>query len=176
MKLFTALELPAPIRSELAAFRPDAAPGIRPIAPEQMHITLNFIGDAEVGEVRRCLASVDAVRVPVSVGDVGTFRLNGGRAILYAGVHETPELLGLHSSCGEALAEAGIGLESRRYVPHVTFARLKSLADRRVIDEILRSNEGRDFGAFTAERFVLYSSVQQAHTHHYEVIDAWPLR
>jgi 2'-5' RNA ligase len=141
-----------------------------------MHITLNFIGEADADDVQRCLASVDAVRVPVSVGGTGTFRLKGGRAILWAGVSETPELLDLHAGCARALAAAGIGLEARRYVPHVTFARLKSVADRRVVDEVLRRYENHDFGAFTAERFILYSSTQQEDTHHYEVIAGWPLR
>ena len=43
-RLFVALELPAPVKRELARLAA-GLPGARWVAPEQFHLTLRFIGE-----------------------------------------------------------------------------------------------------------------------------------
>lgn len=175
MRLFVALELPQPIARALADA--DIAPnaGVRLVPPEQMHVTLHFIGDADAGELRRALARVHGKPCLVTVEGVGRFAVGGGRRILWAGVKETPELLELHTACGSALATTGFQVERRRFVPHVTLARLTASASASVVDRCLRTCSGRRFGEFLARRFVLYDSVSAGNGIRYEVIDTYSL-
>jgi 2'-5' RNA ligase len=90
--------------------------------PERLHITLHFLGNvpvARVPELKQALAvpwsgctlQLDAAQV-----------WPGGIAVLEA-TQVPPELIALHARLGQVLAGAGIPLETRRYRPHVTFAR-----------------------------------------------------
>jgi len=175
MRLFVALELPQPIARALADA--DIAPnaGVRRVPPEQMHVTLHFIGDADAGELRRALARVHGKPCLVTVEGVGRFAVGGGRRILWAGVTESPELLELHTACGSALATTGFRVERRRFVPHVTLARLAPSAPASIVNRFLRASSGKRFGEFVATRFVLYDSVAVTNGIRYEVVDSWEL-
>ena len=176
MRLFVALDLPESIRTELAGLGLNAARGIRPVSPDQMHITLHFLGDIDAGQVQQALGAVGCAPLRVSLNGVGRFRLNGGRAVLWAGVQATDELLELHAACERALRAIGYRPERRRYMPHVTLARLQPFADKSVLDAFLSASEDRNFGSFVAERFVLYNSVNKEDGARYEVVASWPLR
>jgi 2'-5' RNA ligase len=176
MRLFVALDLPAGITTALQKIEPKAGRGVRRVRAGHMHVTLHFIGDVDVETVRQSLESVQCERCNLTVRDVGRFRINGGRTILWVGVSETPELLNLHATCGRALTTIGIPIERRRFVPHVTLARLGPAADKSTIESFLRAGKGSEFGAYTAERFVLYDSVTKESGTSYEAIASFPLR
>ena len=175
MRLFVALDLPAAIVAALSRIEIPPGRGVRVIRPEQMHITLHFIGDANVDAVQQALESVDCSPCRLRISGVGQFGIREGRRILWAGVSSTKELLELHAACGSALASIGIRIESRRFAPHVTLARLKPPARKTTVDQFLRSGDGREFGEFTAERFTLYDSVMKEDGARYEAIAGYPL-
>ena len=74
-RLFTALEIPAPIAFSLSLLR-GGLPGARWIDPENYHITLRFIGDIDeptADEVADALARVDRPRFDLSLDGLGAF-------------------------------------------------------------------------------------------------------
>jgi 2'-5' RNA ligase len=175
MKLFVALDLPASLIEALASATLAPAGGVRLTPVDQMHVTVHFLGDANAGDVRRALESVDCSPCRISVCGVGRFRAGGGSTILYAGVSANKELLDLHCACGEALAANGIELERRRFVPHVTLARLKPTAGGSVVEKFLNENNERTFGEFIATRFVLYNSVTRHDGNQYETLASYSM-
>jgi len=175
MRLFVALDLPRSITASLADAGIAAKTGVRLMTPEQMHVTLHFIGDADANELRRALARVRGRPCLVTVAGAGQFAVGGGRRILWAGVTETTELLDLHTACGSALATTGFQVERRRFVPHVTLARLAPSAPASVANRFLRACSDKCFGEFVATRFVLYDSVAVRNGVRYEVVDAYEL-
>jgi len=175
MRLFVALDLPDSIIESLRSIRLAAARGIRPTAPEQMHVTLHFIGKAETDVVRHALSRVSGKPILVSVRGTGRFRVADGRQILWAGVAPDPALLELHATCAQALASIGIEIEARRYKPHVTLARLGSSVPEAAVGAFLQAERQREFGAFVARRFVLYDSVAAEHGARYERVASFPL-
>src|SRR3954466_12206477 len=62
LRLFVALDLPAPAREALAAFRAAAAdPAVwRPVPDEALHLTLAFLGHRPAGEAERVAAVLRA--------------------------------------------------------------------------------------------------------------------
>ncbi len=126
MRLFCAIALDRPHRSALARLQDTlrrAGVTGRWTEPEQLHLTLAFLG--EQPDARRAAAALEETEgraFPLAFGGLGRFVRRGGD-VLYLAVPPRPALLGLQRSLTEALLRQGIGLEARPYRPHITLAR-----------------------------------------------------
>jgi len=134
MRLFWGIELPAAIVASLCEAQvaiAAACPGERVswVAPEAMHITFKFLGDATaaapiVEAVRAALPPTGPLEL--EVGGLGTF---GGRRprVVWAGVHGpgAEALAALAVAVDRALRPQGFRPETRRYTPHVTLGRVR---------------------------------------------------
>lgn len=156
-RLFVALNLPRVVTKRLTRSQPPPLPGIRLIPAEQMHVTLHFIGEAEIEPILTALRSVEHHTFPVTIENVGHFQMAGGAAVIWAGVQSNPELSGLHASVGKRLSDLGINIESKPYKPHVTVARCKP-AVRSLIPEFLGKHDSLLIPNIPVIAFSLYSS------------------
>jgi 2'-5' RNA ligase len=163
IRLFTALALPEDLRSRLAAFR-GGIDGARWVAPEDLHITLRFVGEIAEDRAESVVEALDDVRVapfPVTLRDAGRFGSNGRARAISIGVDRAPEIDNLHDRIDRALIGAGHPPEGRKYFPHVTLARFGVREGGARIGQVLRWLEAHDgFLAlpFEAREFVLYES------------------
>lgn len=110
-------------------------PGIRLVPPDQMHVTLQFIGEAEVKPVSAALRAIEHPAFTISIADIGQFKGAGG-AILWAGVNRNPALSSLHAMIGRTLTGIGFKPEIRAYKPHITLARCHAVARTRLAEFI----------------------------------------
>jgi 2'-5' RNA ligase len=161
-KLFVAIALPDATACELARLRPLPMTGVRLVEPAQMHLTLHFIGEAEVDPMANALQGV-AVHAfqhafQLAFEGVGQFPSAGGAVTLWAGVRKSADLLALHSALADALAGQGLHPESRPYAPHVTLARCEPTVPASVVDEFLSSHCEISVSPMTVAQFGLYSS------------------
>jgi 2'-5' RNA ligase len=175
MRLFAALNIPESVSAALEEFELPATRGVRRVPRHQMHVTVRFIGDAGLGEVRQALQSLECKPCRVLVRGVGRFITGSARTILWAGVSRSRDLLELHAACGRALADAGVRLERRRFVPHVTLARLQASADDAFVGDFMRAYDEHEFGSFVARRFVLYDSMMNDSGPRYEALASYML-
>jgi RNA 2',3'-cyclic 3'-phosphodiesterase len=157
-RLFTAIEIPEPIRQHLSLLR---APldGAKWIAPEDMHITLRFAGDIDgrtADDFAGLLGGVRARPFAVSIGGVGAF---GGRdpRVLWAGVEAGEAIEALYSANDRAARAAGLEPEGRAFKAHVTLARMRR-ARQQAVARFLAENGALRTEPFTATRFVLLSA------------------
>jgi RNA 2',3'-cyclic 3'-phosphodiesterase len=124
LRLFLGLWPPDDMRTALQAHSdrwtwPDSA---RRTRPERLHITLHFLGEVAATLVPLLQQRLD---VPWEGCELLLDQAQvwpGGIAVLEAS-HVPAPLLALHARLGERLVETGVGIETRRYRPHVTFAR-----------------------------------------------------
>lgn len=126
MRLFVALDLPNAIRNRLS-FLAGGLHGVRWVPPENYHVTLRFIGELpawRAEEVDQALAGLRAPGFTLQLAGVGTFEKAGRVSSLWAGVERNPALEHLQAKVETALHRAGVERERRRFVPHVTLARL----------------------------------------------------
>lgn len=129
MRTFIALHPPEPVREALEAVQ-DALPGglARPADPEQLHLTLAFLGERPEDEVVAAHEALEGLRHPpltLRLGGLGTFgRGPRGPEVIWAGLREPAAVEALQARVRSALHGAGIVLERRRFRPHVTLARL----------------------------------------------------
>ncbi len=158
-RLFVALDFPLSVREELVRIQPRRTPGLRLGAVEQMHLTLHFIGEAEVEPVIAALTKVACRSCSLQISGIGKFPPVGRATVLWAGVPVTAELLGLHAAVGAVLAEVGFRVEARPYAPHITLARCGPKVAADVVEGFLDRNQGWSLPAVEMSSFALYSSV-----------------
>jgi 2'-5' RNA ligase len=157
-KLFVGIAIPEILAARMAQIQPQAMPGIRVVAADQMHVTLRFIGEAQIGTVEMALASIQCSAFEFDIEGVGRFPSQNGSTTLWAGVRRVAELSRLHSLIGEAVAATGFAAEARPYVPHVTLARCEPLAPEHVLESFVAQGANVKIGTVSAREFSLYSS------------------
>jgi len=159
MRMFVALPLPEHVREELR-FLCCGLPGARWIKPENLHITLRFLGELDGGDVDDVDAALAGIRAPefdVEIADVGCFA--NGRSVrsVWAGVKATPSLAHLHDKIESAVVRAGLPPNGQRFTPHVTLSRPKGAAIGKVREYLARHSLFRT-PPFEATHFTLFRS------------------
>ena len=158
-RLFVGIDLPHEIRARLHALQ-GGIQGARWVAPENLHLTLRFIGEvdnAQAYEIYHALDRVEATPFELRLGDAGAFGSASRARTLWAGVASSPSLAVLKSRVDSALAGIGLGPDERRFSPHITLARLRSGGGRalgRRIAEIAPDI----CGTIPVDEFVLFES------------------
>lgn len=159
MRLFVAIALPEEIRERLSALQ-HGIPGARWVRPENLHLTLRFIGEVDGRQAQDIDAALAAVRSPgfsVTLAEVGRFGANAKVRALWVGMQTSEPLKRLHAKVEQALQRAGLEPEGRKFRPHVTLARFNGNPRGRLYDYLARHALFRA-EPFVAEEFVLYSS------------------
>ena len=174
-RLFVAVPLPPATRDLLISLQPPAGDGIRLTAPENVHLTLHFLGQANAKLVVPALGLVAAKAFTAKLGAPGHFRLPQRKKVLWVGVEPAPPLLELHARVGAALETVGFEPERRPYVPHLTVARLAPKVPRRVVEAFERARLPADALEFDCKSFALYSSETAPEGARYRVIESYRL-
>lgn len=147
IRLFTGLAIPPDITAQLARLQSGLV-GARWIEPENFHITLTFIGvvaEDLAGEIDQQLGEGCFSRcgpVALRLAGVGSFGHGRPRAI-WAGVQATGDLDGLKAASDAAVARAGLDIDTRKFTPHVTLARLRSRGPAQTADYLARQSNLR---------------------------------
>jgi 2'-5' RNA ligase len=161
-RLFVAIDLAPDVAAQLARIQPSPLPGLRLATPNQMHLTLHFIGEAELDRVAAALATVNERAFALTIAGVGHFASSKGESTLWAGIKENAELLRLHDAVGAALATIGFCPEARRYRPHITLARCGPDFPSNLVSEFLKLHADFIVPNVRVDRILLYSSVVQS--------------
>ena len=158
MRLFVGLELPFALREALASLG-HGLPGARWVPPENLHLTLRFLGETSnhvAEEVDHALAALRARAFPLALGGTGLFE-RGRTSTLWVGVDRTPALDHLQNKIETALQRAGLPAERRRFQPHVSLARVDTVAADRLAAWMGANNLFRT-APVPVECFTLFSS------------------
>ncbi len=178
MRYFVAVDIPQAIATSLVSYQPDSGSKIRLVKPEYMHITLHYIGKADletVSKISESLVKVKAKSFRIALDGVGTFSTYSKSKILWAGVNNLDGLRNLHRAVGEALSEIDIKLEKRKYTPHVTLARLGRGVPSDVAQDFILNGTTLDYQDILVNQYVLYRSSPVDGMTHYEPIKLFSL-
>lgn len=159
IRSFIAIPLPDGLTDRLMDLQ-DGVKNARWIDADSLHITLLFLGDCD----RRDLADLDAglagmrmerfALVPKGVGAFGGAKPR----LLYADFASSEPLLRLHGKVERIARAAGIEVERRKFVPHVTLARCGGgVIPAQALDWTVRNNLFED-DPFEVTSFSLYRS------------------
>ena len=159
VRLFVALGLPERIRLRLATLAV-GIDGARWAPPENLHVTLRFIGDLAEDRIADIGDALDAIRMPalhVTLRGAGHFSSGKKTRAVWVGVEKTEELAALQARVERAVTACGLEPERRKYAPHVTIARL-SRARPGHVRSWLEANAAFEDAPFEAATFTLYES------------------
>ncbi|HYS74479.1 MAG TPA: RNA 2',3'-cyclic phosphodiesterase [Burkholderiales bacterium] len=126
MRLFVALWPDDAVRAQLARWSRElhALCGGRATPPENLHVTLAFLGgieDARVAEVERAAGEVAPQAVSLVLDQPGYWKKN---RIAWAGASSVPrELDAMVVELREALSRAEVRFDAKAFVSHVTLLR-----------------------------------------------------
>ncbi|HVV91531.1 MAG TPA: RNA 2',3'-cyclic phosphodiesterase [Solirubrobacterales bacterium] len=175
-RLFVALDLPDAIRDGLTAWGKAelADPGLRPVRPESLHVTLVFLGHREAREVEALADLVRGFGAPQALMKLEdpVALPRGRRAEVFALPAPSPATTDLHHGLEDRLVAAGLHKpEKRDFWPHVTVARVRpeGRGSRRPVAVTRRPGdlpEGLK-EPFYAVRLTLYRSELQPRGSHY---------
>jgi 2'-5' RNA ligase len=179
LRLFTGLEIPSDVGQSLAMLR-GGLPGARWIDPENYHVTLRFIGDVDDAIAREIASMLERVRrepFEMRVEDLISFGGRKPRAIvatLGPTLGPARALMELQAEHERLMQRVGLEPEGRKYVPHVTLARLRDSSSRQVADYLALRAPFRS-PPFKVARFVLFSSRASVGGGPYVVEASYPL-
>ncbi|MGI6748512.1 MAG: RNA 2',3'-cyclic phosphodiesterase [Anaerovoracaceae bacterium] len=108
--------------------------------PENLHLTLAFLGEVSPERVTEICRVMDQLTVPVlniSFDHVSRFKRDGGD-VWWIGLGENKNLIILQKELAERLRTAGFPIENRSFLPHVTLARKVKLEDKQENIKILK--------------------------------------
>ncbi len=159
IRLFVAVALPESVRLDLAALA-GGIPGARWVEAQNMHVTLQFIGDIEEGLAHDIDLSLEAIEAPpfeLRLEGIGYFGPARAARLVHVGVQRSNALNFLRDKIESAVVRAGLPPDERKFLPHVTLARLKDAPASRVVDFIADHNLFRA-GPIAVDHFTLFSS------------------
>jgi RNA 2',3'-cyclic 3'-phosphodiesterase len=136
MRLFVAVELDESVRAaaqEIARqLQRRIGDTLRPkwVPPENMHLTVRFIGhvvDQRLPSVLAALEpSLSASPFDIALGACGVFPPHGPPRVLWIGLNEgLPSLRAMHEEFNRRLLPLGFEPETRPFSAHLTLARIK---------------------------------------------------
>lgn len=158
IRLFVALALPDTVAQSLLLLQ-GGVPGARWSTREQLHLTLRFIGDVDgrdAAAIDDALASIRAPAFALELKGIGEFGGKTPRA-LWAGVRDAAPVEHLSRKVESALQRVGLPAEERKFVPHITLARLRGSPHERIIT-FLAGHALYASPSFAVNAFILYSS------------------
>lgn len=166
VRSFICIELPDEVKSEIAQFQArfkGEPASVSWTKPENVHLTLKFLGDVEeerLAEVHRILVEVAACFSPfeLAASGCGVFPSERNPRVLWIGVREDEgHLQRLARAVEDAMAGLGFAREDRPFQAHLTIGRVRTAAGAR---ELARKLIAQSFSSrpFRADRITLMRS------------------
>ncbi len=187
MRLFVAAELDDGVRTraaEVAATLRAASDSegrrrVSWVAPEHLHFTLRFIGEADAAATRRIVQQLarpfDLAPFEVTIAGAGTFPPSGPPRVVWVGVGEGGSALSaLARAVSERLDVAGLPRDDRPFRAHLTLGRVKSATGPRFCEALAAAREAV-VGRCRIDHVTLFESLLSPRGSTYTVVTESPL-
>ena len=158
MRLFFALIPPLEIRQQLSLCM-GGVEGARWQSDEQLHLTMRYVGDVDEPQADLLIAEMNQQYFSANnarLDGAGHFSHRDYVQQLWAGLSPKQALANLHSQLDRVCVAAGLEPESRKFVPHITMARLPRSAGP--VSDFLSHNGNLSSAEFCFDKLVLMQS------------------
>jgi 2'-5' RNA ligase len=181
MRLFVALEIPSAVRENLAALLKSlraVAPQTRWVRPENLHVTVNFLGEvseANLADLRSALAGARCDQdVTLDFRGLGFFPNDEHPRVFWAGIAASPNLKTLAADIEKAMEKLGIPREQQPFSPHLTLARFELPGLPEKLRAAIQENASRNFGSLRTGQFHLIESKLKPSGAEYTTLESFP--
>jgi 2'-5' RNA ligase len=178
IRAFLGIDLPQSVRGALQV-QQFLLPMPRKVEPENLHLTLVFLGDCPEPALEAAHEGFDALReasFSVALHGLGLFGKDKPR-VAWAGLAPSPELMHLQAKVETIARRAGCPIDSRKFVPHVTLGRFQPPppADAMRLERAVALGAGFRTEPWEVTELTLWRSHQTSKGPHYEVLASYPL-
>ena len=166
MRAFIAVEISPGVHKRLAEAQDRlraARCAVKWAKPEQIHLTLRFLGDIEddaVPNIERVLASAVEEVGPfeLTVSGLGAFPERGAPRVVWAGVQDAGSLALLHRRIEAGVRQLGFEPDDHAFTPHLTLGRVKEARGTDALRALIEAGAATSFGSSPARELVLMLS------------------
>lgn len=169
---FFALVPPAPVRAAVAALQaeltPKLPPAARPVAADNFHITLAFLGAVERARLPDLIELARSLAMAPSAIHLDCFGVFPRARVGWLGCSAVdPSLIDFQGQLVSMLEAAGFAPDARPWVPHLTlYRKLRKAPDKVSVD----------IGGWDVESFALLRTRSTKTGPVYARMDAWKAR
>lgn len=174
-RCFMALEMGEAVRQKARELqqvlrRTDAV--LRLPRPEDLHLTLLFLGDTPAADCPQLAELMDGVArfhgpFTLQLKGVSVFGPPARPRVVWAAVKPCPPLMRLQQVLAEGVARLGHPVEARAFAPHLTLARVDSIGNDRSLTSALTSITDNDLGEQPVSHILLMRSGLKSDTSRY---------
>jgi RNA 2',3'-cyclic 3'-phosphodiesterase len=181
VRLFVALPIPESVRSNLAALiqemrATDAK--AKWVRPENLHVTLKFIGETPPEKLDAIGTALSKVHSPQPVHlkfqGIGFFPNARRPRVLWVGMEASPNLAQLAADVDKAIAPLGFPLEVWAFTPHLTLARFGSPGMSAALRAAVEHNAAHEVGVLRSMEFQLIQSKLKPTGAEYTTLQSFP--
>ena len=188
MRAFIAIEIPQETKLALAKledrFKQTNA-DVKWVAPENLHLTLKFLGDIDGAQAEKITAIIENVAnnhppYPVKISSVGAFPKLSLLKVVWVGLDTgAEETKKIFKDLEERLEKLGIPKDERPFSTHITLGRTRSPSNRNLLAKeikIITENFELDNSEFQVRKITLFKSILSPNGPTYEVLKTASLK
>lgn len=183
-RTFIAVTIPDGVRHRALALMRElrsVAEDVKWVAAENLHWTLQFLGDIDELEIPDvcdavAVAAAECEPFELEVRGAGAFPSPDRPRTLWLGAGQgADEMVALQGTIERSLKRLGYRGEHRRYVPHVTLGRIRHGRPPRELAEELGAQANFEAGAMHVDEVIVFASELTSAGSEYHVLGRAPL-
>jgi 2'-5' RNA ligase len=141
----------------------DIGTDIKPVAPQNIHLTLRFLGEIETNLIEKIadiMKPIEFKPFKIVFKGTGAFPSMKKINVIWIGLeHGQEELIKVSKFLESQLRKIGFSQDKKGFSPHVTIARLRSSRNKDVVADLLYEYKEKSYGSMIAQSIRLKKSV-----------------
>lgn len=166
LRCFIAIDITVQTRNELGeliGILKECNGDIKWIIPENVHVTLKFLGDTAEDMLPKISASLLAVissykPFSIKIHGTGVFPNGKNPRVIWVGLEDSEMLKSLKGDIENAMSAFGYQKEDKEFRPHLTIGRVRSRRGMISVINELDNFKERDFGELRVDRIKFMKS------------------
>jgi 2'-5' RNA ligase len=146
---------------------------IKWVNPDNLHLTLTFLGDTEeilISKIKAALDNIKSGQFSLELNSLGVFKNINSPAVLWVGIMNNKIMTDIKNAIDLQLSKVGLSLEARVFKPHLTIARIKSIADKKNLEILLKKFNNKSITVQPVTEIILYESILSSEGPTYMII------
>jgi 2'-5' RNA ligase len=148
------------------------------VRPENLHVTLKFIGHTDPAKLDSIRAALTKAHSPHEVRlhfrNIGFFPNANRPRVIFGGMEASENLAPLAHAIDQQIASLGFPAEDRAFTPHLTLARLDPPGISAELKTTIEKHSARDFGQLHTSEFHLIESKLKPSGAEYTTLQSFP--
>jgi len=136
---------------------------IKLVEPENIHITLKFLGDTEEAQIneieeimKKSIKEIDPFKIKFK--NVGVFPNERYIKVIWIGIKNGEQIQIIAEKINKVISKLGFERDKRKFSPHLTIARVKSAKNKEKILQLIQKYRDLEFADIKIESIKLKKS------------------